>query len=128
LEFLEKSISVGWPQLRVTYPVLPAYDAAFQREGYALGLCDVNGLEVLAETAFGFDGSGMVVVGWCLVQGSSDRRNVDMDDFLGIRVEDGTEVEGIGVLAVVDMRAVIHESLLEANIASKAFIVANRPG
>jgi hypothetical protein len=70
----------------------------------------------------------MVVVWRCLVDGSSNRGNIDVDDLLGVGVEDGTEVERVGVLAVIHMWAVVHESLLEANSTSESLVEANCPG
>jgi len=35
-----------------------------------------------------------------------------VDDFLGVSVEDGREIERESILAVVDVRSVIHQGLL----------------
>lgn len=50
-----------------------------------------------------------------------------MDDFLSIGVEDWGEVEWIGVLAVVHMWSIVHQSLLESNLVPESLIEANGP-
>ena len=70
----------------------------------------------------------MVVVWWCLVDRSSDGWDVDVYDFLRVAVEDGREVEGVGVLAIVDVWAVVHQCLLKPNFVAKSLVEANCPG
>lgn len=50
-----------------------------------------------------------------------------MDDLLLIEVEDGAEVERVGVLAVVDVRAVVHQGLLQADTVAEALVVSDGP-
>lgn len=69
----------------------------------------------------------MVIVWWGLVERPSHWRDIDVDNFLGIRIVDWAEIEWICVLAVIDVRAIVHERLLEANIGAKTLIVANCP-
>lgn len=111
----------------VKLPVLPAQCPALHREGYTFWLCDIDGLEVCTEATLCFDCGGMIVVRCGFVEGSSNRGNIDVDDLLCVGVEDGAEIEGVCVLAVVDVGAVVHESLLQAHIASKALIIADCP-
>jgi hypothetical protein len=44
-----------------------------------------------------------------------------------VGVENRAEVEREGVLTVINMRSVVHEGLLESNIATKSVIITNRP-
>lgn len=50
----------------------------------------------------------MVVIRRRLVERSSNRRDIDVNDLLGIRIIDGAEIERVGVLAVIDVWAVVH--------------------
>ena len=94
------------------FPVLPLNDPAVNLEGDTFGLCDVDGLYVLAVSTFGFNGCRVVVARRCLVDCPSYRRNIDVNDFLGICIKDRCEIEGECVLAVVRVRSVVHQCLL----------------
>lgn len=115
-------------EAHMNVPVLPLDLAPLDREGNALWLRDVNGLQVCPETAFSLDGSRVVVVGGSLAKRSAHRRHINVDDLLRFRIEDGTKVQGIGVLGVVDMRTVVHKRLLQSNIRTETLIVSDRPG
>lgn len=116
-------------EANVEVPVLPGDLAALHLEGDALGLSDVDGLEVGAVAAglLLYGGRG-VVYGGGLAEGPADGGDVDGDDGLLVGVVDGAEVEGVLVLAGVRVRAVVHEGLLEADGVAVALIVADRPG
>ena len=112
-------------------PVQPLHLAPFHCEAHALRLSDVNGLDVVAISSTGgivlFDPIGVVVGRRGLVEGPSGLGYVDVDDLMAVGVEDGTEVERVGVLRIVWVRAVVHEGLLEANLVAEAGVVADCP-
>lgn len=108
-------------------PVLPVNGSALDLEGDALRLCDIYWLDIRSVSSLCLNACWVVIVGLGLVDGSADVGDVDVDDLLLVRVENGAEIEGEGVLAVVHMRSVIHKCLLQSNIAAKSVIVANCP-
>jgi hypothetical protein len=114
-------------EANMNLPLLPAQSASINREGDTLGLGDVDRLEIGTETTLSLNCCSVVVVGSGPVDRSSDGRDINVDDLLGVGVEDGAEVEGEAVLAVVDVRAVVHESLLKANVAAKTLVISNGP-
>jgi hypothetical protein len=57
---------------------------------------------------------GIVVCRRCCVERTALLRDVDVDDFLCLNVVDGTEIERVSVLEVVDIWSVVHQSLLES--------------
>jgi hypothetical protein len=69
----------------------------------------------------------VVVVRRRLVEWSPHWRNVDVNNFLSIGVENRAKVERVTVLTVIHMWAVVHEGLLETNIGSESLVVANCP-
>lgn len=89
---------------------------------------DVDGLDVGSVAAFFLDAGRVVVVGRGFVDGAAHVWDVDVDDLFFVCVEDGAEVEWEGILAVVNVRAVVHQCLLEAHVAAEAVIVADCPG
>jgi hypothetical protein len=95
-------------EANVQFPVGPTDVSAIHLERDAFGLSDVYRFEVRSETTFGLDSCGMIVVWRCLVERPSYRRHIDVDNFLGIRIVDGAEVQWVGVLAIVHMGAVVH--------------------
>lgn len=54
----------------------------------------------------------MIIVWRCLVNGSSNVRDIDVDDLLFFGIENRTEVKGERVLRIVHVRSIIHECLL----------------
>jgi hypothetical protein len=70
----------------------------------------------------------MIVVGSSFAERTPHRRNVNVDNLLRLRVVDRAKVQGVGVLRIIDVRAVVHQSLLQANIRAKTLIVSDRPG
>ena len=92
----------------VYLPILPFNDASVDLERHTFWLSDIDRLQILAVSSISFYGCRMIVVGWRLIDRSSDMGNVDVGDFLGVGVEDGREVEGERVLAVIDVRSVVH--------------------
>ena len=50
----------------------------------------------------------MIIVRWCFVDRASDLRDINVDYFLSIGVENWAEVERVTVLAIIDMWAVVH--------------------
>ena len=96
----------------VHLPILPFDCPAVDLEGNALGLCNVDRLDVFAISTLGFNSCRGVIVRRCLVHRSSHRGNIDMSDFLRVCIEDGSEVERECVLAVVGVRPIVHQGLL----------------
>jgi len=96
----------------VNVPVLPVDDTVVDLEAYAFGLRDVYGLEVGPEASFCFNGCWVVVVWWCLVNRSPDFWYVDVDDLLFVGVKYRAEIERIGILRIIHVGSVVHQSLL----------------
>ena len=67
-----------------------------ERNAFWLG--DVNGLEIIPESTFLLDRFRVVAVWRSLADGSSYRRHVDVNNFLGLCIINGTEVEWVRVL------------------------------
>ena len=111
----------------VNLPVLPFNDSSIDLEGNSFRLSDIDRLQILAITTFCFNCSDVVIIRRCLVDRSSHWRDIDVDNLLSIAVEYRSEVQGIGVLAVVDMRPVVHQSLLKPDFVPKTFIKTNSP-
>lgn len=111
-------------------PVLPLNLAAGARhlEGDALGLGDVDGLQVSSVTTLLLDGEVVVLQGRVQPQRSANLGDIDGDNLLLSGVPDGAEVQRVLVLAVVDIGAVVHQSLLKTHAASESLVVADRPG
>ena len=93
-------------------PILPLDYPSLHLEGHTFRLSNIDRLEIFTVPAFSFNRCRMIVVDRRLVNGSADGGNVDVDDLLGVGVEDRRKVEWEGILAVVDMRPIIHQSLL----------------
>lgn len=108
-------------------PVLPFDFAAVHGEGHAFGLADVDRFQVSAVAEFLTDRVGVVVIRRGLVQGSSDRRHVDMDDFLQVAVVYRAEIQRVGVLRIIHVWTVVHQGLLQAHSVAEALVVADGP-
>lgn len=111
----------------VELPVLPLDLPAVELEGDALGLGDVDGLQVIAEAAPGLDGSRVVVESGSLAEWPADLGNVDGDNLLLVGIVDGAEVKRILVLAVVELGTVVHERLLQSYVAAETLVVTDCP-
>ena len=109
-------------------PVLPLEGAAVDAEGDSFGLGDVQRLDVCAESGLFLDRFGVVVVRLGLVEWSADFRHVDVHNGLGVGVEYRAEVQRVCVLRIVLVRAVVHQSLLQADFATEPLVVSNSPG
>lgn len=115
-------------EANVELPILPLDLSAGELEGDALGVGDIDRFEVLAVSAAGLNGSRVVVDGGGLAERPPDLGNIDGNDLLLVGVEDGAEVERVLVLAVVELGAVVHEGLLEADAAAEALVISDGPG
>ena len=111
----------------VNLPVLPTDGSSIHVERNALGLSDVDGLQILPISTLGFDCSWMVVVRWSLIDRASYGRYVNVHNFLRVGVENWGKVKRIRVLAVVNVWAIVHECLLKPHFVPESFIVPNRP-
>jgi hypothetical protein len=116
-------------EANVELPVLPLNLAASARhlEGDTLGLGDVDGLQVGPVATLLLDGKVVVLDRGFQSQRATDLGNVDGNNLLLNRVPDGAEVQRVLVLAVVDVRAEVHQSLLKSNVAAESLIVTNGP-
>jgi hypothetical protein len=108
-------------------PILPLDGTSINIERNTLRLRDLDWLDVGPEADLLFDMFTMEVARRRLVKLSSHFRDVDVDDLLCVCIENRAEVQRIRVLAVIGMRAVIHQSLLETNVASKSLVVTDSP-
>lgn len=108
-------------------PFLPADCAAVDGKRYATGLRDVDGLDICAEATLCFDRFCVEIGGCSTIQRTPYLGNVNVNDLFRVGVEDGAKVEWEGVLAVVDVGAVVHESLLETDIAAEPLIITDGP-
>jgi hypothetical protein len=50
-----------------------------------------------------------------------------VNNFLGVGVVYGAEVQWVRVLAVIRVWAIVHERLLKTNFSAETLVVANRP-
>lgn len=111
----------------VNGPILPLEGTSIKIERHTLRLCDFDWFDVGPEANLLLNMFTVEVARWCLVELSSHFRNVYVDDFLCVCVEDRAEVQRVCVLAVIGMRAVVHQSLLETDVASKSLVVTDGP-
>jgi len=111
----------------VEVPVLPINDSSVDFERDSIGLSNVDGLDIRPVSAFCLDTRCVIVVWLCFANGSADFRDIDVDDFLLLGVEDRAEIEGERVLAVVYVRPIIHQGLLQSAVASKSVVISNCP-
>ena len=73
-------------------PVLPIDTASTHIERDTFRLCDVNWFQVRPVSAFFLNRLYVVVVGRSLVKWASHRRDIDVDDLLGLCIVDRAEV------------------------------------
>ena len=92
----------------VDRPVLPCQYSTVDLERDAFWLCDFDRLNICPEATVGFDGLGVEVDWLGGIEHPAYGWNVNVNDLLSVCVEDWAEVEWVGVLAVVDMRSVVH--------------------
>ena len=81
-------------------------------------------LEVVSEAKFLLNGLMVEVGRRRSIERTTLLRNVDMDDLLCLDVENWAEVERVGVLEVVDVRSVVHQSLLKSRTIGVALVIA----
>ena len=93
-------------------PILPHNDSSIDLKVDAFRLGDVDGLDVLSVASFHFDCFRVVIVWRRLIDRSANRRDIDVNDFLSITIEDWSEIQGERILAVVYIWPVIHQRLL----------------
>lgn len=95
-------------------PLLPVNSASVQLKRYTLWLGYMDWLEVVSEADLLLNGFGVKVGGRSGVQWAAFLGNVNVDDLLGLNVEDWAKVQRVGVLEVIDAWAVVHQGLLES--------------
>ena len=108
-------------------PLLPVDNAAVNLERNPFRLSDIYGFHVVAVSSLLLNSFDMIILRWCFADWSADWRNIDVDELLGLCVVDGTEVKWIRVLAVVDIRPIIHQRLLQTDLVTEPFIISDRP-
>jgi hypothetical protein len=113
-------------EANVEVPFLPIDSAAIQLEGHAFRLGDMDRLEVISEANLLLNEFMIEVGGRCCVERSALLRNVNMNDLLCLNVEDGAEVERVGVLQIIDAGSVIHDSLLKSGTVGITFVITYR--
>lgn len=111
----------------VKLPILPFELTAIELEGRALGLRDFDGLEIPTEATLSLDSSGVVVDWFFSAKRPPLLGNVNVDNLALIGVEDWAEVQRILVLAIVQIRAEVHQRLLETDVTTEAFVVSYGP-
>jgi hypothetical protein len=93
-------------------PVLPADMSTIDLERDTVRLGDIQGGQIFSEPSLSLNGCSVVVARRGRVDRTSDSRDVDVDDLSCVAVVYGAEVQGVGVLIVVLMRAIVHDGLL----------------
>lgn len=100
-------------EANVEVPFLPVDSPSVQLERHTFGLSNMNRLEIVPEANFLLNRLRIVISRRCFVQRPALFGDVDVNDFLGFDIVDWTEVERVGILQVVDVGPVVHQSLLE---------------
>lgn len=95
-------------------PLLPIDSPTVQFERYALGLSDVDWLEIVPQADGALDRLRIVVCRRCCVERTAFLGYIDVNDFLCLNVVDGAEIERVSVLEVVDIWTVVHQCLLKS--------------
>jgi hypothetical protein len=113
-------------EANVEVPFLPIDSAAIQLEGHAFRLGDMDRLEVISEANLLLNEFMIEVGGRCCVERSALLRDVNVNDLLCLNVEDGAEVERVGVLQIIDAGSVIHDSLLKSGTVGITFVITYR--
>ena len=98
----------------VEVPLLPIDSPTVQFERYALGLSDVDWLEIVPQADGALDRLRIVVCRRCCVERTAFLGYIDVNDFLCLNVVDGAEIERVSVLEVVDIWTVVHQCLLKS--------------
>lgn len=118
----------------VAFPIRMAIDTIRSIRAICIAVGVSINMAVRSPVCFEVSGVGsllnsfrVVVESRRFVQWSPDFGNVNIDDFLCVGVEDGTEVKRVGVLTVVHVWPIVHERLLQTNAAAIAFIIPNGP-
>ena len=93
-------------------PILPFHHPSIDRERNTFRLGNIDRFQVIPIATLRFDRGGMIVRNRGFVDRPPDGRNIDMNDFLRVGIENRSEVQGECVLAVIDVGSIIHESLL----------------
>ena len=111
----------------VEVPILPINLATGDGERHTLWLSDVEWLEICAESALCLDRCSVIVRRGRFRDGTTNGGDINMNDLLGVGVEDRAEIEGIRILAIVLVRTIVHEGLLETGLATEALIISDGP-
>jgi hypothetical protein len=114
-------------EANVDTPVLPLDGASIHFERHTIRLSDMDWLNVCPVAPILLDCRWVVVVWRRPTDGPSYLWDIDVDDLFSLRIVDRTKVQRKCVLGVIDMGPVVHQRLLQTDIAPKALIVANRP-
>lgn len=112
----------------VELPVLPLKSAAVHLERHTSRLGDVERLNVSPVSSGLLHISGSVASGRDLAQRPAHLGDVNSDDGALVGIVDGAEVKRILVLEGIHVGAIVHQSLLKANIVAISLVIANSPG
>lgn len=124
--YIRENDSLPVVESDVEVPLLPVNGPAIHSEAHTLRLGDVDRLEVIAKTRLSLRGLGVVVRGRSGVERSSDFRNINVHDLLGLDVVYGAKVQRIRILHVINGRPVIHECLLQPLAVRKPLIISEK--
>lgn len=121
------TLSVIEPNMEL--PILPLQLPSLELKTHTLRLGNMNGLQIRSVTTHLLNPLRMIInTPPLLGHRPPNLRNINSNDLLLIRVEDGTEIKRILVLTVVHVGTVVHERLLQTDGRAEAFIKADCPG
>ena len=115
-------------ETNMDFPILPFNHSIVHLERDTFRLSDVDRLYIFSVPSVCFDGRRMIIISGCLIQRSPNRRDINMNNLLSICVEDRGEIQRKSVLAVIHMRTIVHQSLLQTDLIAESLIETNRPG
>ena len=75
-------------------PLLPVNDPSIDFERDTIRLCDIYWLDILPIAPFRLNTGWVVVIRFRLTNWSADFRDIDVNDFLLVGIEDRAEIEG----------------------------------
>lgn len=105
-------------------PILPINGTSIQFERHALRLSDINWFELVSETDVLLNRFSIEVSCGRFVEWSTFLWDIDVDDLLGFDVINRAKIQREGVLQVINVWSVIHESLLESRAVGESFVVS----
>lgn len=114
-------------ETNVHLPVLPVDVTALETEGDTLWLGNVDWLDGVTVATVLLNIGNVVVVRRSLAERPADLGDINVNELLLDGVVKRAEVKGVGVLAVINVRAIVHDSLLKTDVASETLVITNCP-